>query len=41
MRLGGEVDDRVAAGHRSGDKVWRLPSDPEYDEALRGQYARA
>jgi leucyl aminopeptidase len=26
------------AGRRSGDKVWRLPSDPDYDEGLRGQY---
>jgi leucyl aminopeptidase len=33
--LAGEVE---AAGHRSGDKVWRMPHDPEYDEGLRGQY---
>jgi leucyl aminopeptidase len=38
----GTDDELVAAveeaGRRSGDKVWRLPSDPEYDEGLRGQY---
>jgi leucyl aminopeptidase len=33
--LVGRVEE---AGRRSGDKVWRMPSDPEYDEALRGQY---
>jgi leucyl aminopeptidase len=26
------------AGRRTGDKVWRMPSDPDYDEGLRGQY---
>jgi leucyl aminopeptidase len=38
----GSDDELIAAveeaGRRSGDKVWRLPSDPEYDEGLRGQY---
>src|SRR5919199_5814788 len=27
------------AGRRSGERVWRLPLDPLYDEAIRGQYA--
>jgi leucyl aminopeptidase len=38
----GNDEDLLAAveeaGRRSGDKVWRMPSDPEYDESLRGQY---
>ena len=38
----GTDDELVAAveeaGRRSGDKVWRLPSDPDYDESIRGQY---
>jgi leucyl aminopeptidase len=28
-----------AAGAGSGERVWRLPLDPLYDEAIRGQYA--
>jgi leucyl aminopeptidase len=28
-----------AAGRRSGERVWRLPLDPLYEEAIRGQYA--
>jgi leucyl aminopeptidase len=27
------------AGERSGDRMWRLPLGPEYDDLLRGQYA--
>jgi leucyl aminopeptidase len=29
----------AAAGARTGERVWRLPLDPMYDEAIRGQYA--
>ncbi len=28
-----------AAGRATGERVWRLPLDPVYDEAIRGQYA--
>ena len=28
-----------AAGARSGERVWRLPLDPLYDDAIKGQYA--
>jgi leucyl aminopeptidase len=27
-----------AAGGRTGERVWRLPLDPLYDEAIKGQY---
>jgi leucyl aminopeptidase len=27
-----------AAGARSGERVWRLPLDPMYDDAIKGQY---
>jgi len=27
------------AGEASGERVWRLPLDPEYDELIRSQYA--
>jgi leucyl aminopeptidase len=27
------------AGARTGERVWRLPLDALYDEAIRGQYA--
>jgi leucyl aminopeptidase len=29
----------AAAGASTGERVWRLPLDPMYDEAIRGQYA--
>ncbi len=29
----------TAAGASTGERVWRLPLDPMYDEAIRGQYA--
>jgi leucyl aminopeptidase len=28
----------VAAGARTGERVWRLPLDPMYDDAIKGQY---
>jgi leucyl aminopeptidase len=28
-----------AAGARTGERVWRLPLDPLYDDAIKGQYA--
>jgi leucyl aminopeptidase len=28
----------AAAGASTGERVWRLPLDPMYDEAIRGQY---
>jgi leucyl aminopeptidase len=27
-----------SAGTRTGERVWRLPLDPEYDDAIKGQY---
>ncbi|MEA2284306.1 MAG: leucyl aminopeptidase [Solirubrobacteraceae bacterium] len=27
-----------SAGARTGERVWRLPLDPEYDDAIKGQY---
>ena len=37
-------DDRlaqrlIAAGQRSGERLWRLPLDEEYDELIKGRYA--
>ena len=28
-----------AAGARTGERLWRLPLDPAYDDAIKGQYA--
>ncbi len=29
----------IAAGERSGERLWRLPLDEEYDELIKGRYA--
>ena len=37
-----QTDDRLQkfeAGERSGDRVWQLPSYPEYDELITGKHA--
>ncbi len=33
------VDELVAAGERSGERVWRLPMWPEYDEKVKSEIA--
>ncbi|CAA9497316.1 MAG: Cytosol aminopeptidase PepA [uncultured Solirubrobacteraceae bacterium] len=32
-------DEVTAAGGRTGERVWRLPLDPEYADAIKGRYA--
>jgi leucyl aminopeptidase len=29
----------TASGHATGERVWRLPLDPEYAELIKGRYA--
>ena len=33
-------DAVLAAGETTGERVWRLPLDPAYDELIKGRYAR-
>ena len=33
------AEDLLAAGERSGDRVWRLPVWPEYDAQLKSRFA--
>jgi leucyl aminopeptidase len=33
------VDELIAAGEATGERLWRLPLDDEYAEAVKGRYA--
>ena len=33
------MDQVLKAGEKSGDRVWQLPSFPEYGESIKGKYA--